>query len=155
MQVGGGRADATRKRKARPVGLIKRVIRQKVKTPAKRKIRQQARRASVKCGTCGKRYANPLTHTCVVETDFAKRKRAAERQAKAEAARLRKQEAADRRRAAAAARRAKAASSRAAPARRPAHDYRTCRDNDCARHACAAYKAGYEDGITDSVPGRV
>ena len=127
------------------MGLIKRVVRQKVKTPVKRAARQQARKASVKCGTCGKRYANPLAHTCAPKSDFKKRKRAAERQQKREAARARKQAAAERRKAAAAERRKNAAGKRPAPARRPAHDYRLCRDDECARHACRAYKDGVAD----------
>jgi hypothetical protein len=27
----------------------------------------------VKCGTCGKPYSNPLTHTCVVRLDYKRR----------------------------------------------------------------------------------
>lgn len=75
------------------MGLIKRMIRRKVKAPLKRAARKQARRVSVKCGKCGKRYTNPLAHTCTVRTDFAKRRRAAERRERAarkrEAARAR------------------------------------------------------------------
>jgi hypothetical protein len=113
----------------------------------KRAARKQARRASVKCGTCGKRYTNPLAHVCKPKSDFKSRTRAAERDRKREAARERRKAAAGRRKAAAAARRAKAGTARSAP--RTAHDYRTCRDGDCARHACAAYRDGYTDGQED------
>jgi len=136
------------------MGLIERTVRKKVKTPLKRAARTQARKASVKCGTCGKRYANPLTHTCAPKSDFRQRKAAAERARKREAARERKKAAADRRKQAAAERRKKARAQRSAPRRRPparpAHDYRTCRDGDCRVHACVAYKAGYEDGLSDA-----
>lgn len=27
------------------------------------------------------------------------------------------------------------------------HHYRTCRDEDCQRQACMAYKEGFEDGF--------
>lgn len=137
------------------MGLIKRTV--------KRAVRQQARKVAVTCGTCGKRYSNPLTHVCAPKSDFKQRKAAAGRRPKAEAARQRKREAAarkreaakarrkaaaERRKAAAAERRKKAAAKRSAPARRPArpaHDYRLCRDPECPRHACKAYR----DGITD------
>lgn len=140
------------------MGVIKRTIRRKIRTPVKRQIRQQARRAAVTCGTCGKRYANPLTHTCTVKTDFKKRAAADKRRQAAEARRQRKRETAARRREAAKARRkaaadrrrAAAAARRKTPAKRtgpakPAHDYRTCRDPECRRHACVAYREGMAD----------
>lgn len=134
------------------MGLIKRTVRKKVKQPVKRAVRRKVTRparrkaehvTSVKCGTCGKRYTNPLTHTCTVKTDFRKRKAAAGRQAKRERAKARRKAAADRRKAAAAARRQKARST-PAPKRAPQHDYRTCDDGDCRRAACAAFKEGIE-----------
>lgn len=130
------------------MGLIRRVIRRKIRTPVKRAARRQLRRVSAECQVCHKRYTNPLTHTCVVKTDFGKRKRAGERRAKAEARRARRKAAADRRKAAAAERRKAARAKRSAPARRPSrpqHDYRLCRDQDCERYACVAYR----DGIAD------
>lgn len=39
-------------------------------------------------------------------------------------------------------------SARSTPKDAP-HRYRTCRDDDCRRAACAAYKEGYEDGDED------
>jgi hypothetical protein len=130
------------------MGVIKRTWRRKAVTPLRRKARTQARRPSVKCGTCGKRYTNPLAHTCAPKSDFRGRKRDAERQRKREAARKRRKAAADRRRAAAAARRAKAKAKRSGPRRAPgrqAHDYHVCRDGDCTRTACKAYVEGIAD----------
>lgn len=151
------------------MGLIKRAIRRKIRTPAKRairqKIRQPAKRAlrrkvtrpakaklrrltSVKCGRCGKRYTNKLTHTCVIKTDYRKRLAAQKRREEAAARRQRRLEAAARRKAAAAARRQSAVSlggpigSRPRP---PAHNYRTCRDADCTRYGCTAYRQGIAD----------
>jgi len=31
------------------------------------------------------------------------------------------------------------------------HDYSTCRDKDCQRVACEAYKSGYDDGFQDGM----
>lgn len=154
--VSAGRAAATGSREDGPVGLIKRRVRRTVRRTAKR----TADRATVKCPTCGKRYSNPLTHTCTVKTDFRKRKAAETRRQATEArrrkaaekraaARVRKKAAADRRRAATAARRAKSRR-KPAPRQRPQqHDYRTCRDDECRRHACVAFKEGYEAGFPD------
>jgi hypothetical protein len=128
----------------------------KLKTRVKRRARQAASR---KCGTCGKRYTNPLTHTCTVRTDFKKRQRAAERQKEAaarrakaaekrarqrERAKARRRAAADRRKAAAADRRQKARSRPAPKQRAPKHDYRTCQDPDCRSTACLAFQEGIE-----------
>jgi hypothetical protein len=72
------------------------------------------------CGRCGQTYANPLTHVCGSKPgDFKRRK-------------------------AAAAKRAKAAAPKAA---RPQHDYRTCRDPECRRYGCTAYRDGYANGL--------
>jgi hypothetical protein len=30
------------------------------------------------------------------------------------------------------------------------HDYRWCRDPDCPRLACTAYRDGYQDGMDDA-----
>jgi hypothetical protein len=141
------------------MGLISRHWRRSVTRPLKRNVRrkvhQGARRAAVTCGTCGKRYTNPLTHTCTVRTDFAKRKRAAERKAKAarlaekrrerrKAATVRRREARARRAAAAKARKA-AAKTRPKRPRPPAHDYQTCTDPECEKYGCLAYRQGVED----------
>ena len=130
------------------MGLIKRTVRRKAVTPVKRAARKQARRASVKCKACGKRYVNPLTHVCAPKSDFRSRRSAADRAAKREAARERRKAAADRRKAAAAERRKRARAKRSAgrrPSARPGHDYRLCRDGDCTRTACRAYQEGIAD----------
>lgn len=123
----------------------------------------------IKCGRCGKRYSNPLTHTCVtrigrrpgkmrigarvtrdcpkckrpvtnpvihvckVKTDF-RRKTAAAKKSRAQ----------DKRRQAASV--AKVAKARAAGPGKQRHDYRSCRDEHCARVACVAYRDGDGDG---------
>jgi hypothetical protein len=82
------------------------------------------------CGKCGKAYGNPLTHVC---KDFkgraeAQRKQAAER----------RKEAAERRKEA----------ERSGP-KRQTHNYVTCRDPDCERKTCEAFRDGYRDGFED------
>lgn len=69
---------------------------------------------TTKCGKCGKTYSNPLTHTCVIKTDWKKRRKAA-----------------------------------AAKPKRAQHSYSACRDGDCERMGCVAYKEGLEDGYED------
>lgn len=122
------------------------------------------------CPSCGKQ-GSPLTHVCSNRGDFAKRQRtagrrkaAAERKARrdeqrrrtnervAAARRAERQKAAERlrREQARAAERVKAAKAKARPPRkpgRPRHDYRTCRDHDCERVACEAYREGVADGM--------
>ena len=157
------------------MGLVKRLIRRKIKAPVKRAVRRKVTRparrrielaTSVRCGTCGRRYTNPLAHACTVRTDFKRRKAAAERAAKRERerqrkraaaarkrerARERRKAAADRRKAAAAERRRKAREKRSAPRpSRPPHDFRTCQDDECRRYACVGYKAGYADAEADA-----
>lgn len=153
---------------------IKRVARRKTILPVKRRIRREVRKRPLfACGSCGKKYSNPFGHRCGNAGDFGKRKRAAQRAARAEAAKAkraaerqrvneriaaaRKKEReraaqrvsaarrTERRKAEARATRARAA--RKPPRRpgRPAHDYRNCRDHDCERVACEAYREGRED----------
>jgi hypothetical protein len=73
-----------------------------------------------KCDTCKKTIGNPLTHTCTPKSDFKSRKRTAEQQAKAKGKRQ--------------------------PDR---HDYQDCKDDNCKRSACVAYKTGYRRGYDD------
>jgi hypothetical protein len=151
-------------------------FRRKVTTPAKRAIRREVRRRPLfTCGACGKQYNNPLGHVCGNRGDFGKRKRARQRAEQAEARKQKR--AAERQRVSgriAAARQserdraaqrvsatgrreraradARVAKARAAckPARRagrPAHDYIRCRDHDCQRPACEAYREGVADGM--------
>jgi hypothetical protein len=119
-------------------------------------------------GTCGRRYRNPITHTCTVKTDFKQRVTAqaraaatAEKRKKAAAVRAKEVAARRARRAredaarktrrqredeARKARRAKAAKPAAARSR-PTHPRPSaCRDADCERPVCLAYRDGFEDG---------
>jgi hypothetical protein len=148
---------------------VKRAARRKVRAkaivPAKRAIRREVRKRPLfQCGSCGKSYSNPLGHTCGNAGDFGKRRRAKQRAERAEARkakraeqRKKERERADQRvsatrrreRAKAAERVAKAKAARK-PARRPgrpSHDYRNCRDHDCERPACEAYREGVADGM--------
>jgi hypothetical protein len=83
-----------------------------------------------KCPKCRKPLGNPLTHTCTVRTDF-----------KARTAKARKDEAA-----------AKRAAARKA---RPEHRYEACRDEDCKRIPCTAYKEGDREGYDRGFPAGV
>lgn len=72
------------------------------------------------CPRCGQSYANPFTHVCPSKPgDFKRRKAAAAKRAKAAKPKL----------------------------QRPSHDYATCRDGDCQRHACRAYREGFDNGM--------
>lgn len=86
------------------------------------------------CGKCGAAYSNPLTHVC---KDFKGRKEA-QREAQRKAAAERRKEATAKRKEAA----------RAGPPRR-VHNYVTCRDPDCERKTCEAFRDGYVDGFED------
>jgi len=156
-----------------------RAITARARHPRKRK----KRRALFTCGRCGKSYSSPLGHACTGGGDFAKRRRGlqragATRQRQAAAAATRQRErnkvsaarqaerdkaatrvAAARRaeRARADARVARAKGGRPPAARRPqaTHGYRSCREDDCQRPACEAWRegvaegreAGFEDGF--------
>jgi hypothetical protein len=104
-----------------------------------------------RCPRCGEEYANPVTHTCKVRSDFAKRRRAAERKKatarRAEERQARRRRIADARRRAAAQRKRKArVARRDSNLLKPKHRYQTCRDDDCPRYGCVAYKAGFQAG---------
>lgn len=72
-----------------------------------------------KCPDCGKVIGNPLTHVCSNKGHFRRRKAKYERE---QTAKARSKRQADR------------------------HDYQTCKDDDCKRPACVAYKTGWQDG---------
>lgn len=77
--------------------------------------------ASATCPRCHKPYGNPLTHTCTVRTDFKRRTAKAKKDA--------------------------AAAKRKA---RPEHPRPSaCRDPDCKRTGCAAWREGHEDGFAE------
>lgn len=127
--------------------------------PGKRGKRDRLQPAvRFQCRTCGRENRNPFTHACSVRTDWAKRRKAAERAAKATARRERRKriraEAAKRRRAAARERRLKAAA--AAKARKPRaspHNPRTCADPECTRYGCVKYQEGFVDGVAAGSEG--
>jgi hypothetical protein len=145
-----------------------------VTLPARRAARKKVRGHPLfRCGACGKSYNSPLGHVCGNKGDFGKRRRAKQRADRAAAAKqkraaVRKRTAErvaaarkaeqgraaarvsatrKRERARAEARVARARASGARAARRPAskHDYRNCRDHDCERAICEAYREGLAD----------
>lgn len=105
-------------------------------------------KAAFECGKCGRKVSNPFTHTCAIRSDWAKRKRKADRQAKARTKREKRKQRAD----AAKAKRKTAAQQRRASARKrkpraQAHNPHTCRDAECQRYPCRLYEEGYADGV--------
>jgi hypothetical protein len=113
----------------------------------------------MKCGQCGKRYSNPLTHVCYnprgsgprlqvkprVTVDCPRCKKpvtnplthvcSVRTDFRKRAAEQKKKQAAERR--------------RKARAEKPQHDYHSCTDGDCQRRACAAYREGFADGVAN------
>jgi hypothetical protein len=153
---------------------LKRTVRRKTITPAKRRLRREIRKRPLfTCGGCGRKYNSPFGHRCSNAGDFGKRKRArqrAERQAAAKAKRAEQRQRAnervararaterrrasrrvretrrrERERAAERVKRARASRPKPRKSGRPAHDYRNCRDHDCTRQACEAYREGLAD----------
>jgi len=104
------------------------------KKNGRRQLRPRATVTLGVCGKCGKPYTNPLSHVCAVQTDYKRRKSAADRQ-----------QAAERRKAAKA--KAKEAARSGPP--RPRHSYETCHDKDCTRATCEAYRDGFDDGLDE------
>lgn len=93
--------------------------------PRGRGPRLQVRpRVSYDCPVCERPVTNPLTHVCKVRTDFRRRLADRKRQEKKPRPQPQQQQ----------------------------HDYRSCRDPDCQRRMCAAYREGFADGI-DNCPG--
>ena len=76
-----------------------------------------------KCPTCKRTITNPLTNVCVVKGGF---KRAKSKAAKREKARARE----------------KATSKRKAEQ----HPFESCRDDQCKRPTCLAYRTGFHEG---------
>lgn len=107
-------------------------------------------KAAFECGRCRKKISNPFTHTCSIRSDFAKRKRKADRQAKAKVRRDKRKQRADdaraKRKTADRQRKAATAARRRKPRASP-HNPRTCRDEDCQRYPCRLYEEGYADGV--------
>ena len=76
-----------------------------------------------KCPTCKKRLGNPLTHVCAPKSDFKARKsKAAKREKAREREKARKKRQAEQ------------------------HPYESCRDNECKRPLCVAYRTGWHEG---------
>jgi hypothetical protein len=76
-----------------------------------------------KCGTCKKSIGNPLTHACAPKSDFKARKsRAAKREKAREREKARKKRQAEQ------------------------HDFQSCRDDECKRPTCVAYRTGWHEG---------
>jgi hypothetical protein len=121
------------------------------------------------CGTCGQRHRNPLTHQCVVKSDFRKRLAAQSRREKTQARRRKRRAAAARRKARARERKAEAAARRKQAARekrerekaqhKPAshdptrHPYQACADLDCGRYPCRVYREGKDAGRPEGHSG--
>ena len=121
----------------KPRGLLHTCI---VRRPAGRTKIKAPRVMLVSCGSCGKPYVNPLSHVCPGRPagDFKRRKTAAarrERKRKAEQLRRQRREETARRRA------------QGGPQRSTGHRYDTCRDPDCRRALCRAYREGVERGF--------
>ena len=78
-----------------------------------------------KCPACKKTITNPITHVCVVKGGF---KRARSKAAKRDKARARE----------------KARKKRQSEQ----HPFESCRDDQCKRPQCVAYRAGWHEGET-------
>jgi hypothetical protein len=116
----------------------------------------------MKCGTCGKPYSNPLTHTCVSRIGQRKQRTRVKPRVVHDCskcgkpmgnplthvcktrtdfkARLR----AEKKRAA---KEKRARSRKAQPKAEGKHDYRSCQDAACERRMCQVYREGFEAGI--------
>jgi len=121
----------------KPRGLFHACVYRIGRRPGRTRIRPR-----VTCGSCGKPVRN-LRHVCTTRTDFRKRRNAA-RRAEATARRRAKRKAATQRRRERARARRK---TRASSPPKPRHDYRNCREPDCQRQACQAWREGVEAGV--------
>ena len=76
-----------------------------------------------KCPTCKKTITNPLTHHCKPKSDFKARKsKAAKRDKARERAKARKKRQSEQ------------------------HPFESCRDDQCKRPTCLAYRTGFHEG---------
>jgi hypothetical protein len=114
-----------------------------------------------RCGRCGKRYSNPLTHVCVTRLDSKRRPGRTKVAPKASVTlatcgRCGKAYSNPlthvcavktdfKRRKTAEARRQKAAATPRKPAP-PKHEYRTCADDDCEAFPCKIYREAFQAG---------
>ena len=101
------------------------------------------------CARCGKTYGgrngNPLTHVCRPR-DGDYRRRKAEHQRKIRTAARARTRAAERDKQQA---RITAVRERERQRSRARHEYQSCKDEDCQRPVCVAFKQGYKDGYRD------
>ena len=125
--------------------------------PGRRKRRRTTLQNPVtwQCPSCHK--SRGLIHTCAPKSDFKKRKRAAARKRATDERRRRRkavrERQAARRRQAAAGRRARERARRPTKTRTPrprppAHDYHVCRDEDCGKYGCTAFRDGVATGTS-------
>jgi len=106
----------------------------------------------VKCGTCGKRYSNPLAHTCVASSSRKRGKTRITPQAAVTCPRCGKPYASPLThvcRVRSDFRRRKKAAAKAARRDREQHDYAVCKDEDCERFPCKVYREGYGRGYEE------
>jgi hypothetical protein len=111
----------------------------------------------IRCGKCGKRYSNPITHVCVTSRKRHGRTRIRPKAAVSigHCSKCGKEwvnplthsctGGGDFARRAAAEKKAVAARKRAASK----HEYAECGDQDCTSYACRVYREGREDGYQD------
>ena len=132
----------------KPRGLVHTCVTSATSRRRHRRTRLAAPRLTWTCPSCQK--TRGIAHTCVTKTDFKSRRMRHERHRKAARRAERKRETAQRRREAARRRKAAAAARRKAARgasprpRPPAHDFRTCRDPECPKYGCLAYREGIE-----------
>lgn len=100
------------------MGLIKRHVRKQIRKRITRPAKARVKRATLHwCAECQKNV--PLFHTCVIKTDFKRRKARAKTRSR------------------------RNAKSKSTPRqRRDSHPYQSCTDQDCPRQACTAYREG-------------
>ena len=112
----------------------------------------------MRCGQCGKRYSNPLTHVCYNPRGRGPRLQVRPR-VTADCPRCGRPVAnplthvcsvrSDFRKRLA---EQKKQARKKAKAEAPKHDYHSCADPDCRRRMCAAYREGFEDGASSARP---
>lgn len=137
-------------------------IREQMKRARRRK---RKRRPMFRCGSCGRGHGNPFGHRCTAGGNLKRKRAAAAAKAERDEQRGREREIRATERAAAkakvadvrgveraraaeriAAAKAKAPRPPAGRGRGPAHDWVLCRDADCERAVCEAYREGVDDG---------
>lgn len=119
----GTRLGLTCGRCGQPRELIGHVCTVRSGRAAQRRATPKLRLDFGKCETCNRPVGNPLTHVCAPRSDFKSRRRAAAKREKDQA-------------------RAKARANHKADK----HEYQNCKDDDCKRSVCVAYKTGWREG---------